>query len=135
MTDFNEFNAGIIEEFRSNEGLLGGMFEGNPVLILHTTGARSGIARISPLMYLDFEDRLFVFASKAGADSHPDWYHNVKANPDVSIELGSDTHDKTATELDRSERDRIYSEQAARYEQFGQYEAGTDRVIPVIELV
>ena len=135
MTDFNEFNAGIIEEFRSNEGRVGGMFEGNPVLILHTTGARSGAERVTPLMYLDFEDRLFVFASKAGADSHPDWYHNVKANPDISIELGAGTQDKTAAELDRSERDRIYAEQAARYEQFGQYEAGTDRVIPVVELL
>ena len=135
MTDFNEFIAGIIEEFRSNDGRVGGMFEGNPVLILHTTGARSGAERVTPLMYLDFEDRLFVFASKAGADSHPDWYHNVKANPDISIELGAGTQDKTAAELDRSERDRIYAEQAARYEQFGQYEAGTDRVIPVVELL
>ena len=131
----NDFNAQIIEEFRSNEGKVGGMFEGAPLLILHTTGARSGAERLAPLMYLPYEDRMFVFASKAGAESHPDWYHNVKANPSVTIELGTDTYGKTAVELDRSERDRIYAEQAARYEQFGQYEAGTDRVIPVVELL
>ena len=131
----NDFNAGIIEEFRSNDGRVGGMFEGAPLLILHTTGARSGSERLAPLMYLDFEDRTFVFASKAGAHSHPDWYFNVKANPEVSIEVGTDTRGRTAVELDPDERDRIYAEQASRFEMFAQYAAGTGRVIPVIELV
>jgi deazaflavin-dependent oxidoreductase (nitroreductase family) len=130
-----DFNAGIIEEFRSNDGRVGGMFEGATLLILHTTGARSGSERLAPLMYLDFEDRIFVFATKAGAHSHPDWYFKVKANPEVSIEVGTDTHGKTAIELGVEERDRIYAEQASRYETFAQYAAGTDRVIPVIELV
>ena len=135
MTDYDEFNANTIEEFRSNEGKVGGMFEGAPLIILHTTGARSGAERLTPLMYLPYEDRMFIFASKAGAHSHPDWYHNTKANPSVSIEVGADTLDKTAVELEPKERDRIYAEQASRYEQFAEYQAGTDRAIPVIELV
>jgi deazaflavin-dependent oxidoreductase (nitroreductase family) len=135
MTDHNEFNAGIIDEFRSNEGKVGGMFEGAPLIILHTTGARSGVERLAPLMYLPYEDRVFVFASKNGAHSHPAWYHNLKANPSVTVEVGSDTSGRTAVELDPDERDRIYAAQASLYPQFAEYEAGTDRVIPVIELV
>jgi len=91
MTDFN---TGIIEEFRANAGKVGGMFEGAPLLILHTTGAKSGLQRETPLVYLDYQDRLFIIASKAGADSHPDWYHNIKANSSVSIEVGTDTKQK-----------------------------------------
>jgi deazaflavin-dependent oxidoreductase (nitroreductase family) len=135
MTDHDEFNAGIIDEFRSSDGKVGGMFEGAPLLILHTTGARSGAQRLSPLMYLDYEDRRFVFASKAGADSHPDWYFNVKASPRVTVEVGDDTVTRTAVELDVDDRDRIYAEQAERFDQFAQYQARTDRVIPVIELI
>jgi deazaflavin-dependent oxidoreductase (nitroreductase family) len=135
VTDYNEFNAGIIDEFRANEGRVGGMFEGAPLIILHTTGARSGAERLAPLMYLPYEDRMFVFASKAGAHSHPDWYHNVKAKPSVTIEVGTDTQSKTAVELDADERARIYGIQASLVPQFGEYQAGTERVIPVIELV
>lgn len=135
MTDYNEFNAGIIDEFRANEGKVGGMFEGAPLIILHTTGARSGVERLAPLMYLPYEDRMFVFASKAGSHSHPDWYHNVLANPSVTIEVGTSTVEKTAVELEPDERSRIYAVQASRVPQFGEYQAGTDRKIPVIELV
>jgi deazaflavin-dependent oxidoreductase (nitroreductase family) len=135
MVDYNEFNAGIIEEFRENEGKVGGMFEGAPLVILHTKGARSGAERLAPLMYLPYEDRMFVFASKAGSDSHPDWYHNVKANPSVTIEIGAETQSRTAVELDPDERDRIYSVQGSRVPQFAEYQAGTERIIPVIELV
>ena len=131
----SDWNAGIIDEFRANEGQVGGMFDGKPLLILHTTGAKTGTHRESPLMYLDYEDRLFVFASKAGAHSHPDWYYNAKANPSVKIEVGTDSHDKTAVELDRTERDKVYSHQAAIHTNFAEYEAATDRIIPVIELV
>ena len=130
----SDWNAGIIEEFRANEGRVGGMFEGAPLLILHTTGAKSGQPREMPLMYLDYDDRLFVFASKAGAHSHPDWYYNAKANPGVEIEIGTDTVTKTAVEVDLAERETIYAEQASRYPQFAEYAAGTDRTIPVIEL-
>ncbi|GMQ93972.1 MAG: nitroreductase family deazaflavin-dependent oxidoreductase [Acidimicrobiia bacterium] len=129
-----DFNGQIIDEFRANEGKVGGMFEGAPLLILSTTGAKSGATREAPLMYLNNDDRLFVFASAAGADSHPDWYHNAKANPSVSIEIGTDRFNKTATELDRAERDTVYAEQASRFPQFAEYAAGTDRVIPVFEL-
>ncbi len=129
-----DFNTGIIDEFRANEGRVGGMFEGAPLLILTTTGAESGLRREAPLMYLDHDDRLFVFASKAGADSHPDWYYNAKANSSVSIEIGTDTVHKTAVEVDSAERGTIYAKQADRFPQFAEYAAGTGRVIPVIEL-
>ena len=130
----SEWNAGIIDEFRANEGKVGGMFEGAPLLILHTTGAKSGAKRESPLMYLSQDDRLFVFASKAGAHSHHDWYYNVKADPSVTVEIGTDRIDKTAVEVGSAERDTVYAEQASRFPQFGEYAAGTDRTIPVIEL-
>jgi len=130
----SDWNAGITDEFRANDGRVGGMFEGAPLLILHTTGAKSGLPREMPLMYLDYNDRMFVFASKAGADSHPDWFYNAKANPGVEIEIGTDKVAKTAIEVDAAERDAMYAEQASRYPQFGEYAQGTDRVIPVIEL-
>jgi deazaflavin-dependent oxidoreductase (nitroreductase family) len=129
-----DFNTGIIDEFRANEGKVGGMFEGAPLLILNTTGAKSGTNREAPLMYLDHDDRLFVFASAAGADSHPDWYHNAKANPSVSIEIGTEKVQKTAVELNAAERSTVYAEQATRFPQFAEYAAGTDRIIPVMEL-
>jgi deazaflavin-dependent oxidoreductase (nitroreductase family) len=135
MTENNQFNADMMKEFRANKGKVGGMFEGAPLVILHTTGARSGTERLAPLMYLPYEDRMFIFASKAGAHSHPDWYHNIKANPSVTIEIGADTVDKTAVELDEDERARIFAVQASLYPQFGEYQRGTDRTIPVIELV
>ncbi len=131
----SDWNKGIADEFRANEGRVGGMFEGAPLLILHTTGAKSGIDRESPLMYLDDNERLFVFASAAGADSHPDWYHNVRANPSVTIEIGTEQVDKTAVALETDDRDRVYAEQVSRYPQFGEYAAGTDRIIPVVELL
>ena len=130
----SDWNAGIIEEFRANDGKVGGMFEGAPLLILHTTGAKSGLPREIPLMYLDYDDKLFVFASKAGAHSHPDWYYNAKTNPSVAIEIGTDRVDKTAVEVNAADRDVIYAEQAGRFPQFAEYASGTDRVIPVIEL-
>jgi deazaflavin-dependent oxidoreductase (nitroreductase family) len=130
----SDWNAGITEEFRANDGRVGGMFEGAPLLILHTTGAKTGQPREIPLMYLDHNDSLYVFASKAGAHSHPDWYYNAKAHPSVEIEIGTDRLKKTASEVDLAERQTIFAEQASRYPQFGEYAAGTDRVIPVIEL-
>lgn len=129
-----DFNANTIEEFRANNGKVGGMFEGAPILILHTTGAKSGLPRETPLMYLDHQDRLFIFASKAGADSHPDWYHNIKANSSVSIEIGTETVQKTATESEPEDRATIYAEQETRFPQFKEYQEGTSRIIPVIEL-
>ncbi|MGH7642873.1 MAG: nitroreductase family deazaflavin-dependent oxidoreductase [Candidatus Dormibacteria bacterium] len=128
------FNQGVIDEFRANQGKVGGNFEGAPVLILHTSGAKSGQERIHPMMYLDLEGRRFVFASKAGADSNPDWYHNLVAHPEVQVEMGTENYSATALPLRGADRDRIYAEQARRFPNFGEYQEKTQRVIPVVEL-
>lgn len=130
----NDWNATIIAEFRANDGVVGGMFEGMPLVLLHTTGAKSGAARVNPVASLDFEGRRFVFASKAGADVHPDWFFNLKAHPTVTVEFGDEVYEATATELDEPERTRIYAEQASRYANFAEYADKTTRVIPVVEL-
>jgi deazaflavin-dependent oxidoreductase (nitroreductase family) len=134
MADMDDFNDKIIEEFRSNEGKVGGQFEGTPMLLLTTTGAKSGKIRVNPVMYMAEGDRIHVFASKAGAPTNPDWYHNLLAHPTVTVELGTDRFEAVATPVDRAERDRIYSEQASRFPGFADYEASTDRVIPVVAL-
>lgn len=131
----SDWNAKFIEEFRANAGQVGGFFANKPVLILHTTGARSGIGRLAPLVYRKEDDRVFVFASKGGSHSHPDWYHNLKANPAVTVEIGADTVSATAAEIVGDERDAIYARHAAVIPNFAEYQAGTDRTIPVIELV
>jgi len=129
-----DFNAQIIEEFRANEGRVGGMFEGVPLLLLRHTGAKSGASRVNPLAYQSDNGRYVVFASKGGAPSNPDWYHNLKAQPDVTIEVGTDTIDVVASEVSGEERERLFRTQAERVPQFGEYEQRTDRVIPVIVL-
>lgn len=131
----SDWNAQVIEEFRANNGKVGGWFAGKDVLILHNTGARSGRERITPLVYRREDDRVFIFASKGGSDSHPDWYYNLKANPSVTVEIGADTSSATAVEINGSERDAIYARQAAAISNFAEYQAATDRVIPVFELV
>ena len=131
----NDRNAAIIDEFRANGGKVGGSFEGAPVLVLHTTGAKSGAELVNPMMYLEEAGRVYVFASKAGADTHPDWFHNLRANPRVSVELGVEHFAATAVVLGREDRDRVYAEQVARYPGFGDYQNKTARVIPVVELV
>ena len=125
-----DFNAQIIEEFRANEGRVGGMFEGATLLLLHHTGAKSGKRRVNPLGYLDDDGRYVVFASKAGAPTNPDWYHNLKAHPNVTIEVGTDTIEVVASEATGEERERLYRTQAERVPQFAEYEKRTDRVIP-----
>ena len=129
-----DWNAKIIEEFRANEGRVGGQFEGAPVLLLHTTGARSSLMRVNPMMYLNLDDRIYVFASKAGADTSPDWFHNLVATPRVTVELGTETFEATAAVLAEPDRSRIYAVQAQRYPGFAEYEVKTTRVIPVVEL-
>lgn len=131
----NEWNRGVIDDFRANGGQVGGNFEGAPVLLLHTTGARSGLERVNPMMYLEEGGRIFVFASKAGADTNPDWFHNLAAHPDVTAEIGSDTVAATAVVVAEPERRRVYDIQAGRYPGFADYEAKTSRIIPVVELV
>ena len=134
MADTNDWNAQIIEEFRANDGKVGGNFEGAPLLLLHTTGAKTGEERVHPMMYLPVGDRYAVFASKAGAPDNPAWYHNLVANPDVTVELGTETFKARATVAERPDRDRIYRQQAELYPGFAEYEAKTDRVIPVVLL-
>ncbi len=134
MVEANDFNGKIIEEFRAHEGKVGGGFEGAPLLLLTTTGAKTGAARVHPMMYLEEGGRRYVFASKAGAPTNPDWYVNLVAHPEVSVEIGTDTLAMRAIPVEGSERDRIYAEQARRYPGFAEYEAKTDRVIPVVAL-
>ena len=132
--DMNDFNAGVIEEFRANGGTAGGIFEGKPLLLLHNVGAKSGTDFVTPLVYLDDGGNWVIFASKGGAPNNPGWYHNLKANPDVSIEVGGDTVEVTAEEATGEERDRLYSIQEVQQPQFAEYAQNTDRKIPVIVL-
>ncbi|MHA3019762.1 nitroreductase family deazaflavin-dependent oxidoreductase [Mycobacterium sp. BMJ-28] len=133
--DFNEMNRQVIEEFRASGGKAGGIFEGKPLVLVHHVGAKSGTERIAPLVPLLDDDRIFIFASKGGADTNPDWYHNLVANPDTVVELGTDRFAVTARVLDGAERDDVYAKQVAVEPQFGDYQRNTTRVIPVIELV
>jgi deazaflavin-dependent oxidoreductase (nitroreductase family) len=127
-----DWNTKVIEEFRSNHGKVGGNFEGAPLLLIHHTGARTGTARVNPVMYLKDGERLLVFASKGGAPRNPGWYHNLKAHPDVQIEVGDDTIDVTSEELTGEERNRFYARQSELYPQFADYQKKTKRLIPVI---
>lgn len=135
MSDPNDWNAGIIAEFRKNHGKAGGYFKDAPLLLLHHTGARSGKPRINPMMYLKDGDRYLVFASKGGADTNPDWYYNMKAHPDVQIEVGDETIDARAEEITGPERDALYKRQASIYPTFAQYQQKTKRTIPIIALI
>ncbi|MGP0030697.1 MAG: nitroreductase family deazaflavin-dependent oxidoreductase [Acidimicrobiales bacterium] len=131
----SDFNQSIIDEFRANNGVVGGGFAGATIVILHTTGAKSGTERVNPLVTLTRDGRLYVFASAAGAPKHPDWYHNLVAHPAVRVEMGADAFDATAHPVSGEERDRIYAEQVAVMPTFGEYQAKTTRQIPVVELV
>src|SRR5262245_32502323 len=134
MSDNHEWNRRTIEEFRAHKGQAGGFWEGRPLLLLTTTGAKSGQRRTNPVMYLREGDRLFIFASKAGAPTHPAWYHNLLAHPEVTVEIGAQTYDAVATPVTGEERDRIYATWAQSYPQFREYQEKTTRIIPVIEL-
>ena len=128
-------NNGIIEEFRANEGAVGGVFAGKPLLLLHHTGAKTGIKRLSPLMYQQVGDSFAIFASKGGAEHNPDWFYNLKAHPDVSIEVGSRRIDVQARVAKGEEQDTIWERQKKDYPQFAGYEQKTSRPqIPVIVL-
>lgn len=133
-TSPSDFNAQIIEEFRANHGRVGGMFENMSLLLLHHTGARSGQPRINPVAYARDGERYVIFASKAGAPTNPGWYHNLRAQPEVTIEVGDETIDVLAEEAQGEERDRLFNAQTERSPQFAEYQRKTDRVIPVITL-
>jgi len=134
MSDRQDWNKRIIEEFRANQGKVGGMFEGTPILLLHHTGARSGKVRVNPLAYQASGDRLAVFASKGGAPTNPDWFHNLKANPRATVEVGTETREVRARVAEGEERDRIWSKQKEIMPGFADYEKKTTRQIPVIIL-
>jgi len=129
-----EFNRAVIEEFRANHGTMGGVFDGLPIVLLTTVGAKTGLKRVNPLAALLDDGRVYVIASKAGAPTHPDWYHNVLAKPEVEVELGDETFRAEAVPVAGAERDRLYALQVERVPGFGDYEKRTDRVIPVVEL-
>ncbi len=135
MTQVDDWNRKIIEEFRANGGKVGGNFAGAPLLLLRTTGARSGETRINPVMYQDLgEGRVAVFATKGGAPTNPDWYHNLVANPDVTAEIGTDTRSFRARTVTSEEREPIWSKQKRDYPGFAEYERKTARRIPVVIL-
>ncbi|MEP6560062.1 MAG: nitroreductase family deazaflavin-dependent oxidoreductase [Nakamurella sp.] len=130
----SDWNDRIIEEFRANAGRVGGNFEGAPLLLLHSIGARTGAERVSPMMYQQVGDDWAVFASKNGADSNPAWYHNLVANPQARIEVGTQTFEVTARATGDDEREPIWTAQKAAYPGFAGYEQKTSRQIPVVLL-
>jgi len=134
MTEVHDWNRQIIEEFRANEGKVGGPFAGATMLLLTTTGAKSGKRRTTPLVYLPDGERQIIFASKAGAPTNPDWFYNLQAHPEVTIELGNETFEATAIVTEGTERDELYAKQAGRMPGFAEYQAKTTRRIPVIAL-
>lgn len=130
----SDWNTQIIDEFRKNHGKVGGPFKGAPLLLINHTGARTGKSRTNPVMYLKDGHRYLVFASKGGADTSPDWYHNLKAHPNVKIEVGDEAIDVRVEEITGAEHDRLYARQASLYPQFAQYQQNTKRIIPVMAL-
>lgn len=133
--NMNDWNRQIIEEFHANAGKVGGPFQNATLLLLTTIGAKSGQPRISPLAYLPDGERVFIFASKGGAPTNPDWYHNLLAHPEVTVEIGTERFAATAVVIEGEERDEIYAKQVQRAPAFGDYQRKTTRKIPVIELV
>ena len=134
MSDTNDFNQAIIDEFRANEGRVGGMFEGAPLLLLTSTGARSGERRTTPVVYLPDGERMVIVASKGGAPENPAWYHNLRANPAATVEVGNEKLDVNAVVTEGEERDRLFDHHAETYPQFADYAQKTSRRIPVVAL-
>jgi deazaflavin-dependent oxidoreductase (nitroreductase family) len=134
VTDFNEFNKKVIDEFRANGGKVGEPFEGAPMILITHKGAKSGVERTTPLVYTRDGDRLVIIASKAGAPSHPAWYHNLVANPDVTVEVGTERFAARASVVSGDERKRLYDAQAALMPNFKEYQDKTSREIPVVVL-
>ena len=140
MTDFTDkssldaFNNAIIEEFRANDGVVGGPFEGATLLLLTTTGAKSGEPRLSPLAYLTIDGKTIIVGSKAGADTNPHWVHNLRANPRAHVEVGTDGYDVVARQLAEDERDATYPKIVEIAPGFGDYQSKTSRKIPLFEL-
>lgn len=134
MSSANDWNKKIIEEFRANDGKVGGHFGNMNLLLLHTTGAKSGQPRINPVAYIKDGDRFVIAASKAGAPTNPDWYHNLVANAEVQVEVGAKQFAAQANVADEPERTRLYAQMAAQYPGFADYARQTTRTIPVVIL-
>lgn len=134
MPTANDFNEQVIDEFRANGGKVGGAFEGSPLLLLQTTGAKTGRSRVKPLVYLRDGDRLVVFGTKGGSPTHPEWFYNVRANPRVTVEVGSDRFEADARVALPDERDRLWRLQTQDVPVFADYQKKTDRTIPVVIL-
>ena len=132
--DVQDFNKSIIDEFRANNGVLSGQFAGAPLLLLTTTGAKSGLSRVNPLAYLADKNRHIIFASYAGAPTNPPWYHNLLANPEVYVEVDSDSFRARAQILSEPERTELFKKMANAMPAFAEYQTKTTRVIPVIAL-
>ena len=130
----SDWNTAIIEEFRANAGKVGGNFDGAPMLILHTTGAKTGKERVNPLVYQAVGDDVAIFASKGGAPDNPDWFHNLVAHPDITVEIGTETVPMRARRAEDDERERIWTRQKQVMPGFADYEANTPRQIPVLIL-
>ena len=129
-----EFNKNLVEEFRANGGKVDGQFAGADLLLLTTTGAKSGQPRLAPLAYFTIDGKMIIIGSKAGADTNPDWVHNLRADPRAHIEVGTDAYDVTSRELPRDERDALFDKVVAAAPGFGEYQSKTSRVIPLFEL-
>jgi deazaflavin-dependent oxidoreductase (nitroreductase family) len=134
MSSREDWNRKVIDEFHANAGAVGGPFEGMTLLLLHTKGAKTGQERVNPVAYQQVGDDLAVFASKGGAPTNPDWFHNLVADPKVTVEVGTDTFDAVARVAEGDERERIWSTQKERYPGFAEYERNTTRQIPVVIL-
>ena len=134
MTTVNDWNQNIINEFRANEGVVGGPFKGATMLLLHHTGRKSGTERVNPLVYMADGDRYLVFGSKGGAPEHPDWYRNLLAKPAATIEVGTEKFEVEATEITGEERNRLYAKNAALRPAFAEYQQKTSRTIPLVAL-
>jgi deazaflavin-dependent oxidoreductase (nitroreductase family) len=131
----DDFNRNIVEEFRANGGVVGGPFEGGHLLLLHTTGAKTGKARLSPLAYLTVDGKMLIVGSYAGAPKDPAWVHNLRANPKAHVEVGTEAYDVTVRELPDDERDAAYPRVTEVAPVFADYQAKTTRAIPLFELV
>jgi deazaflavin-dependent oxidoreductase (nitroreductase family) len=134
VTDFNEFNKKVIDEFRANGGKVGEPFEGAPMILVTHKGAKSGVERTTPLVYTTDGDRLVIIASKAGSPNNPAWFHNLVANPDVTIEVGTEKFAARASVVTGEERRRLYDAQATKMPNFKEYQEKTTREIPVVVL-
>jgi deazaflavin-dependent oxidoreductase (nitroreductase family) len=134
MSSPNDWNQQIIEEFRANGGRVGGQFASSTLLLLHTLGAKSNQPRINPLAYFKEDDKYVIIASKGGAPTNPDWYYNILAHPDVTLEIGTEQFKAHATVPERQERDRIFADVARQAPGFGEYQKNSSRIIPVVVL-